>query len=176
MATGRDILILYNYFLFAHEMNALEGRGGPPACQPISGGAVPERTIMSGMYYRAWIGGLYAVVEGWNGLKLNKPFAWDGPTAEYLAHCQARINSLLAKQTGRKTRRKPQAPEVDETLEDLLRKARHKVFHFEPSYLPGALRDLEMKGVSRRWPKQLHEQFTLFFQEWFRSEREKRRK
>lgn len=168
MATGRDILILYNYFLFAHDMAARWVKGETHSCQPLSGGAVPEEAIISGLYDRAWIASLYAVVEGWNGLRLRTPTKWEGPNGgEYLSFCQARVNATLAEKTGELTRRKANGPEVEETYEDLLRRARNKVFHFEPSYLPDELRRFYMEAEERRWPRRLHENFVMFFTAWF---------
>jgi hypothetical protein len=66
MATGREILILYNHFFFACDMRSRWLKGEPPSAQPISGGAVPEAVILSTLQDRVWLAALYAVVEGWN--------------------------------------------------------------------------------------------------------------
>ena len=169
MPTGREILILYNYFLFAADMQARFIKGDPPSCSPVSGGAVPEATILSGLYDRTWLGALYAVVEGWTQLGLSEPTTWNGSKADYLARCQETINGLLATRTGEKTRRKGGGPEVDETYEDLLRRARNKVFHFEADYLPEPIRRFHLAADRIRWAQQLHDWFVQFFAAWFQS-------
>jgi len=170
MPPGRDVLILYNYFLFAADMRARFLKGDAPSCQPVSSGAVPEAAIISMLYDRAWLAGLYAVVEGWTELGLKTPASWEGSQAPYLGLCQEKINEILGSPTGKKTTRERGGPEVDETFEDLLRRARNKVFHFEPAYTPDAIRRFHMEAEApHRWPQQLHDWFVQFFAAWFQS-------
>jgi hypothetical protein len=140
---------------------------------------VPEKAIVSGLYDRAWIAGLYAVAEGWKAIGLNNPVAWEASSyAGVLAYQQAEITKLLASRTGAKTTVKGKwgvEQEVDENFEILLKRARHKIFHFEIQHVPKELRRFEMEAAAppRRWPQQLHDLLEVFFAAWFQSQREK---
>ena len=178
MVDDRALFDLYQYFLFASDLRERADKYEPPPRRALLRREVATAVILRAMNERVWAASLYAVVEGWNGLKLNVPCAWEGrENAAELSLSQAQINALLASPTGKRTVRKSGGPDVDETFEDLLRHVRNKVFHFEPSRRHDHVGRFarEAWDAPRRWPQQLHEAFRVFFVRWARSHRQLQR-
>jgi hypothetical protein len=164
--TGREVLVLYNYFLFAHELRARDIRSTPLVCHPLSGGQVPEEVIIHELNMRGWHLALATVIEGWRDLKRKDPTFGDPLVDALLGRETGKVRKVRRGCFGlrRRTRR--------ETFADLVVDARHDFAHFKPRYLPPRWRRLEVEAGP--YPKQLHDAFEAYFAGWFHAQRRER--
>lgn len=130
---GPNVGVLFFYLQWADEMYARWEKH-----------AVAD--AVGSVYFRTWIGSLYAVVEGWRRLRLSDPL----------------VDRILAGKTGGRFKPKKQ-PERDETFEDVLRGARHDVFHFSWKHYPAGIATFDDTRASLHRAKSLHGAFRAFF-------------